>query len=68
MLGTTYRTNPRDLVPPWAMSVVHLWAACRGEYGLAYLPDAGGMNDQPAWTMDAFSVCAGADAELRKQE
>ena len=50
------------------MEVVALWYQCRGEFGLMHLPDPGGMASQPAWTMDAFSICTSADAELRKQE
>lgn len=47
---------------------MQLWQVCRGEFGYAHLPDAGGASDQPAWTMDAFAVLAAADAELRKAE
>ena len=55
-------------MPAWATEVAHLWNMCRGEFGMLHLPDAGGMNDQPAWTMDAFNTCGAADAELRKLE
>ena len=63
-----YRHNPRDAVPDWASDVVQLWALCRSEFGLAHLPDPGGMNRQSAWLMDAFSVCTAAEIELRKEE
>lgn len=68
ILGTEYRTNPRDLVEPWAFQVVQTWSMCRGEFGLVHLPDQGGVNDQAAWLMEAFSVCAVAEADLRKAE
>lgn len=68
MFGIPYRSNPRDSIPVWAFEVAQLWHQCRGEFGLLHLPDAGGMGDQPAWTMDAFAICAAADAELRKAE
>lgn len=50
------------------MEVVQLWAQCRGEMGMAQLPDPGGINDQAAWVMDAFATCGAAEAELQKQE
>jgi hypothetical protein len=31
------------------------------------LPDAGGMNDQCAWLMDAFSEMAAVEARLDKE-
>ena len=68
MLGETYATNPRDLVPDDLWPVVQLWQVCRGEFGYAHLPDGGGASEQPSWTMDAFAVLAAADAELRKAE
>ena len=68
MLGETYHANPSDLVEPWALTVVATWAQCRGEFGLQHLPDAGAINDQAAWLLDAFSVCAAAEAELVRAE
>ncbi len=68
MLGETHAANPRDAVPEDIWPVVQMWHMCRGESGYAHLPDAGGVGDQPAWTLDAFAVLAAADAELRKAE
>jgi hypothetical protein len=34
--------------------------------GLAALPDAGGMNDQAAWTMAAFAMIGGIFEEQEK--
>lgn len=33
--------------------------------GTAFLPDAGGFNDQSAWLMDAFGIIDGALEQLR---
>ena len=68
VLGEVYRRNPRESVPAELWDVVHLWNICRGDSGMLQLPDEGGAVDQPAWTMDAFSVCTGAEAELREIE
>lgn len=51
------------------MSLVRLWALCRGGMGgYAAWPDAGGINDQAAWTVQAFGVLAALDDELRAQQ
>lgn len=63
-----YRQDPRDLVQPWALDVVMLWGQCRGEFGMANLPDPGGINDQVGWLLDAFAVCNAAEAQLREEE
>lgn len=68
LFGETHRVNPRALVPEDLWPVVQLWHMCRSEFGYGHLPDGGGASDQPAWTMDAFSILAAADAELRKGE
>lgn len=31
--------------------------------GFAVLPEPGGLNDQPAWLLEAFNVLAHAEAE-----
>jgi hypothetical protein len=36
--------------------------------GLLHLPDPGGYNDQPAWTLEAFEILARAEAELSKKD
>lgn len=51
------------------MEFVGLWDACRsGMGGMASWPDAGGVNDQPAWVVDAFGVLAAALAAEEKRE
>jgi hypothetical protein len=38
--------------------------------GIAHWPDAGGVNDQAAWVVDAFAALGGIDAaldEVRRQ-
>jgi len=42
--------------------VVDLYLKC-GEH---HLPRAGGMEDQDAWTMDAFTVLRSADATIER--
>lgn len=64
--------NPALAIPqPWH-DFVALWARCRGEMGIAHWPDAGGVNAQAAWIVDAFSalsnLAAHWDAEQRTAE
>jgi hypothetical protein len=67
--GAVWRHNPRHLVPKRIFHVVKLWNRCRsGMGGFAALPDAGGINQQPAWLMNAFSVLEAADERLRAAE
>ena len=52
----------------WA-SFVRLWASCRaGMGGIANWPDAGGVADQAAWVVDAFSALGSINAELDEDE
>ncbi len=61
--------NPRHLVPRAVFHVARLWSRCRsGMGGFAALPEAGGINDQPAWLMAAFGVLDGAEEKLREAE
>ena len=64
--------NPRLSIPTEWHDLIRLWAACRGEDGIAHWPDAGGLNDQAAWIVDAFSILSGLsarwDAEARKAQ
>lgn len=50
------------------MDLVRLWHMCRGEMGYTAWPDPGGVNDQAAWTLDAFAILTDADAKARKEE
>ena len=40
---------------------------CRGGMGYALLPDAGGVNDQAAWLLDAFAHLGALEAEADRQ-
>lgn len=57
-----WRGNPARAVPPGALHVVRLY--CRSQGGMAPgpLPEAGGVNDQPAWLMAAFGLLAAYEA------
>lgn len=60
--------NPRLLLPrPWFMAV-SLWRQSQGGMGRGWLPGAGGVNDQPAWLLDAFAVLAAEEARIDKAE
>nr|WP_298685227.1 hypothetical protein [uncultured Dongia sp.] len=46
--------------------MVELYQLCRGGMGeMARLPDAGGVNDQCNWLMEAFGVIAATFHELK---
>jgi hypothetical protein len=47
------------------MDVVRLWRLFQGGFGAGYLPDAGGVNDQSAWLMDAFSLLTSFEKSLK---
>lgn len=69
MGGRPWPENPRLSVPDEWHELVRLWLRCRADMGgYAQLPDAGGMNDQSAWLMDAFADIGGAWAQQDKQE
>jgi hypothetical protein len=52
----------------WA-EFVGLWDACRaGMGGVASWPEAGGVNDQPAWVVEAFGVLSAALAAEEKRD
>jgi hypothetical protein len=62
-------SNPRLTVPPGWHEVVRLWAACRSpEGGIAHWPDAGGVGDQAAWLVDAFSTLGTIYAAMTEAE
>lgn len=68
MLGRSVTENPHDTVPDPLWAVVRLWRTCRGDMGLAVLPEAGGLLDQAAWLLDAFDACNAAEAGLIADE
>jgi hypothetical protein len=39
-----------------------------GTGGIAIWPDAGGLNDQSAWVLDAFGTLSGANAKMEEIE
>ena len=66
--GEEWAENPRFVLPAAWPEFVRLWAACRaGMGGVATWPDAGGLNDQAAWIVDAFARLANIDAALDKE-
>lgn len=69
MGGEAWRgDNPRLTIGPDWHEFVRLWAACRGEAGMAHWPDAGGVADQAAWIVDAFAALTACDAEMREAD
>ena len=69
MGGEPWPDNPALTVPPPCRDLVRLWAACRGGMGgLAHWPDAGGVGDQAAWVVDAFTLLAGMDAAMDAEQ
>lgn len=47
--------------------MVDLYGRCRHPMGgYSCLPDAGGLNDQCAWLMDAFAIVQAAADELNR--
>jgi hypothetical protein len=57
--------NPRHLLPPTWRRVVELYFRSRGGMGVGWLPEAGGVNDQPAWLLAAFNILAAEDARAQ---
>ena len=58
--------NPALILPEAWRRVVQLYHLSRGGEGRGWLPEAGGINDQPAWLLRAFAVLAAEEARLRK--
>jgi hypothetical protein len=56
-----WRGNPARACPPGSMQVVRLFYRHRGGMAPGPLPEAGGVNDQPAWLLTAFGLLAGWD-------
>ena len=57
--------NPRHSIPQAAFHVVRLWFRSQGGMGGAGpLPEAGGVNQQPAWLMSAFGLLGAKQAEI----
>lgn len=60
--GVEWSTNPRHALDWSWHEFVRLWAACRGDMGVAHWPDAGGIAAQAAWIVEAFGVLNAAAA------
>lgn len=68
MAGVEWAENPRHTLSQEWHDFVRLWDACRGGMGgIQTWPDAGGVNDQAAWLVDAFRTLAAINADLDKQ-
>jgi hypothetical protein len=68
VFGELYDTNPRFLLSENDLEMVSLWRLFQGsEFASGYLPDSGGVMEQPAIMMDAFAVMNHAEAELTKK-
>jgi hypothetical protein len=53
-------------VPRAFYHVVRLWSRCQsGMGGYAQLPGPGGINDQPAWLIEAFGILSAEDASQK---
>ncbi len=66
--GEGYETNPKMRLTADDWQMFWLWRTCCPEEGPGYLPDAGGVMDQPAIMMDAFGAFRRATSELRKRD
>lgn len=60
--------NPRHLLPPAWRRVVALWRQSQGGMARGWLPEAGGVNDQAAWLLEAFAILAAEEARLDKRK
>jgi hypothetical protein len=58
--------NPRHLLPAAWGRVVAAFNLSRGGMGRGWLPEGGGVNDQPAWMIEAFSILAGEEARIER--
>jgi hypothetical protein len=69
VLGEEWDLNPALTVGEEWFDLLRLWRVCRGGMsGTTLLPDAGGVNDQAAWLIDAFGRLSGLDAEADEAE
>lgn len=60
--------NPRFSVPRVYQHIVKAWGRCRGGMGAGVFPEAGGLNQQPAWLIHAFGVLDAADHRIDEIE
>jgi hypothetical protein len=64
--GVHWWCNPRHLLPRAWMTVVALWRQSQGGMARGWLPEAGGVNGQPAWLIEAFGLLGAEEARLDK--
>jgi hypothetical protein len=60
--------NPRLLLPRAWMLALALWRQSQGGMARGWLPEPGGVHDQPAWLMEAFAILSAEEARLDRQE
>lgn len=60
--------NPMHLLPRVWFSVVALWRHSQAASGRGWLPEAGGVHDQPAWLLEAFAILGTEDARIDRKE
>jgi hypothetical protein len=60
--------NPRHLLPRAWLLVVAAWRRSQGGMARGWLPEGGGVNDQPAWLLDAFDILAAEESRIEKKE
>lgn len=59
-------TNPRLLLREAWFAVIGAWRATQGGMGgRGWLPEPGGLNQQPAWLVSAFRVLDAEDARIQ---
>ncbi len=68
ILGEVYPANPRLGLPAWCWDMVRLWRLFATGMGTGFLPDPGGLMDQPCTMLDAFALMAAAERELKGDE
>lgn len=65
LYGVEYAENPRFTTPRVFVHIVRLWRRCSGGMGgTPVLPEPGGVNQQAAWLMTAFTILDAEEARL----
>ena len=60
--------NPRHLLPAAWIRCVALWRHSQGGMARGWLPEAGGVNQQPAWLIEAFGILSAEERRLDERE
>lgn len=66
VLGDLYPINPRFLLSEDDFDMLRLWQMFQSSFGAGYLPESGGVMDQPAIMLDALLIMNGAYNTLSK--